>query len=329
MAIQLTIFPNQGFSICMSLRHVVDGRAFHHFMKSWAYICRSTTCGGGDLASSLEGSHALPFHNRDIIEDPKGLKITLLEELWNLPRENMKKLIDRSITNVVINNNEKVRAVFILNRDHIEKLKKWVYSECKRNGFDFESLHVSTFVVTSALMWVCKVQSEVTNPIPNNDEIYKLAFLADCRNRLEFSIPSTYFGNCVVGHMASLKRSKLVGGNGIVEAAIAIGREVREFQFDALKGVERCMVDAKEIGQLGQHVAITGSPKLGAYAIDFGLGKPKKCEILHIEHSGSISLSDCRDDEGGVEVGLVLGRVQMADFSTILKDYLENVASSD
>ncbi|TKY50093.1 Coumaroyl-CoA:anthocyanidin 3-O-glucoside-6''-O-coumaroyltransferase 1 [Spatholobus suberectus] len=320
MAIQVTIFPNYGFSICMTFRHVIaDGRAFLHFMKYWSYVCRTRS----DLAS-LEGSQASPLHNRDIIEDHKGLKLIFLEELWNLPTEGIKKLAD-PIPNV-INNNEKVRVVFMLNSDHVEKLKKLVSSECKSYGF--ESLHISTFVVTCSLMWVCKVQSEEASArtIPKNDEIYKLAFLADCRNRLQFSIPSTYFGNCIVGHMVSHKRSKLVGGNGIVEAAIAIGRKVRDFQFDALRGVEGFMADGKEIEQSGEHViTIAGSPKMGAYEIDFGWGKPKKCEILHIEYSGTISLSDCRDDEGGVEVELVLGRVQMSNFSTILEDYLRNL----
>ncbi|RDX88762.1 Coumaroyl-CoA:anthocyanidin 3-O-glucoside-6''-O-coumaroyltransferase 1, partial [Mucuna pruriens] len=131
----------------------------------------------------------------------------------------------------------------------------------------------------------------------------------------------------LLGHMVSLKRSKLVGGNGIVEAAIAIGSKVRDFQFDAFKGVENLMADAKEIGQLGQHaVTIAGSPKMGAYEIDFGLGKPKKCEVLHITFR--IYLADCRDD-GGEKVGLVLERVQMSNFSTILEDYLRNIASRD
>ncbi|KAG5096027.1 hypothetical protein JHK84_051615 [Glycine max] len=56
-----------------STSHVaVDGRAFHHFMKFWASICKFK----GDLGLvSLEGSLPLPLYNRDIIQDPKGLKL--------------------------------------------------------------------------------------------------------------------------------------------------------------------------------------------------------------------------------------------------------------
>ncbi|KAG4911828.1 hypothetical protein AAZX31_19G035500 [Glycine max] len=323
MAIQLTIFPEYGFSICISFRHVVaDARAFLHFMKFWSYVCRTKH----DVAATQD---LLPLLNRDIIKDPKGLKFVFLEELWNSPIESIIKTPPK----VVDKNDDKVRHAFVLRRDHVAKLKKWVSIECKSTyGLELESLHISTFVVTSALMWVCKVQSEEeANAITiannnNNDEIYSFTFLGDCRNRPEFSIPSTYFGNCVVFRMVSLNRSKLMGEKGIVEAAISIGRKVRDFQFDAMKDFENFMSLCRGGKKLNHASTIAGSPKLGTYETDFGWGKPKKCEILHIEYSRTISLSDCRDEEGGVEVELALGRAQMSKFSAILEEYLRNIA---
>lgn len=291
-------------------------------MKFWSYVCRTKH----DVAATQD---LLPLLNRDIIKDPKGLKFVFSEELWNSPIESIIKTPPK----VVDKNDDKVRHAFVLRRDHVAKLKKWVSIECKSTyGLELESLHISTFVVTSALMWVCKVQSEEeVNAITiannnNNDEIYSLKFLGDCRNRPEFSIPSTYFGNCIVIRIVSLNRSKLMGEKGIVEAAISIGRAVRDFQFDAMKDVENFM----SLGRSGRKVkhssTIAGSPKLGTYETDFGWGKPKKCEILHIEYSRTISLSDSRDEEGGVEVGLALGRAQMSKFSAILEEYLRNIA---
>ena len=123
----------------------------------------------------------LPLLNRDIIKDPKGLKFVFLEELWNSPIESIIKTPPK----VVDKNDDKVRHAFVLRRDHVAKLKKWVSIECKSTyGLELESLHISTFVVTSALMWVCKVQSEEeVNAITiannnNNDEIYSLKFQA-------------------------------------------------------------------------------------------------------------------------------------------------------
>ncbi|KAK7381162.1 hypothetical protein VNO78_33688 [Psophocarpus tetragonolobus] len=316
MAIQLTIFPNSGFSICTTFNHVVaDARSFYHFMKFWCNVCREKC----DFPSF---SQPLPFLNRDIMEDPKGLKLTMLEELWNFPMETLMKEPPNVVDNI-----DKVRHSFVLSLDHVDKLKKWVSIACKSKGLDVEPLHISTFVVISSLMWVCWVQSQEANDSSIlNDEVYKLGFMADCHNLLEYFVPLTYFGNCLASCIASLKKSTLIEENGIVEAVIAVGRKVSEFELDAMKVVQSIMSNFKELSESGNRgVTIAGSPKIGAYETDFGWGKPKKIEVLHIEDSGSISLSDGRDEEGGVEVGLVLGRDQMRKFSTILEKYLRKI----
>ena len=325
MAIQVTVLPSSGFSICLTYRHLAaDARAFLHFMKFWANVCGTRK----DLASSsLEGSLPLPFLNRDTIEDPKGIKLIYLQELWDSSAQGME--FNDPAPNFL---SDKVRLSFVLSRDHVEKLKKWVSVQCNSYGLELESLHISTFVVTSSLTWVCLAKSEGAsfNDVPNNDETHTLTFLADCRNRLELSIPTTYFGNCLVLRVVSLEKRKLVEDNGIVEAVIAIGSKVRDVQCEPLKGVESFMSDIKKTAKSRQHVIkVAGSPKLGVYDIDFGWGKPKKSEILHIEYSGSLSLSDCRDNKGGVEVGLVLGRPQANNFNIILEQHLKNIAVCD
>ncbi|KAE8075834.1 hypothetical protein FH972_014521 [Carpinus fangiana] len=74
MATQVTVFPNEGICIGITFRHAAaDGRAFHHFMKSWASICRT----GGDL-TCLDRSP--PFHDRAVIKDPNGHDKNFLKE---------------------------------------------------------------------------------------------------------------------------------------------------------------------------------------------------------------------------------------------------------
>lgn len=127
---------HSGFTICITFRHVaVDGRAFHHFMKFWASVCKSK----GDLGLA---SLALPLHNRDIIQDPKGLKLVFLEELWNLLPENVESKGEiRDVPSDI------VRHTFVLSHDHVEKLKKWVSIKCKSHGLAMPQ-HITTFVVT-------------------------------------------------------------------------------------------------------------------------------------------------------------------------------------
>ncbi|PPS19561.1 hypothetical protein GOBAR_AA01014 [Gossypium barbadense] len=67
MAIQVTVFPNAGIALGVTFNHVVaDGRAFIHFMKSWAFLNRSQ----GD--SSFLNNFPPPDFNRDLIKDPRA-----------------------------------------------------------------------------------------------------------------------------------------------------------------------------------------------------------------------------------------------------------------
>lgn len=74
---------------------------------------------------------------------------------------------------------------------------------------------------------------------------------------------------------------------------------------------------------------IAGSPKLEAYKTDFGWGKPKRSEVAHVDNSGTISLSDCRDKQGRIEVGLALPKIQMNKFSSILEEHLAEIVVLD
>ncbi|TKY48819.1 Malonyl-CoA:anthocyanidin 5-O-glucoside-6''-O-malonyltransferase [Spatholobus suberectus] len=70
------------------------------------------------------------------------------------------------------------------------------------------------------------------------------------------------------------------------------------------------MSDYRELWKPGKSVVvIVGSPKLTVYQIDFGWGNPKKSDAVHIDASGMISLSDCKDKEGGIDVGLAVDKI--------------------
>ncbi|KAK7394386.1 hypothetical protein VNO78_14913 [Psophocarpus tetragonolobus] len=300
MAIQVTLLPHSAFALCITYRHVAaDGRAFHHFIKFWASVCNSK----GDLAlASLKDTLALalPLHNRNTIQDPKGLKSIFLAELSNfLPLDVESKGIKLDVPS------DMVRHTFVLSHDLVQKLKKWVSIKCQSHGL--ATPHITTFVVTCSLIWVCKVKSEEV--VFNSIGILRKLF--GCGN-------------------AEVKRSKLVGGNGILEAAIAIGSEVRHLKDEALEGAETLMSNFTEFATLGKHMTIiAGSPTLQVYETDFGWGKPMRSEVVHVDNSGSISLSDCRDKEGRIEVGLALQKIQFNKFRTILEDHLKEISVFD
>ncbi|KAM7274609.1 hypothetical protein ACFE04_016475 [Oxalis oulophora] len=79
-AIQVTLFPNQGFCIGVGFRHtIVDAIAFSHFMKSWASICRCSCARVNQLDKFL-----VPSFSRDSILDPYEIESRQLRKLRDI-----------------------------------------------------------------------------------------------------------------------------------------------------------------------------------------------------------------------------------------------------
>lgn len=303
LAIQVTLFPNSGICIAAIFAHVAaDGRSFNHFMKSWASIFRS-----GRVLTR-------PVFVRDEIKvkDPCGLESIFLKEWWSWA-SNWEEEDESPILEIIPN---KVRSTFVLTRAHIERLKNWV----SRSYINQDQLHVSTFVVTCALAWTCLMKSQRSKKIQNQDDSCYFCFVGDCRNREEFAIPGTYFGNCLAICFVAVKMSELVSEEGILSAAKAIGQRVRDFENGALRGAENWMNDWKEKSE--GVVTVAGSPKLGVYETDFGWGRPRKSEVAQIDASSCIYIGDSRDEEGGVEIGVALTKSEMEAFGSFYEEAL-------
>ncbi|KAF7805882.1 coumaroyl-CoA:anthocyanidin 3-O-glucoside-6''-O-coumaroyltransferase 1-like [Senna tora] len=305
MAIQFTVFPGSGFSIGVIFRHVAaDGKSFHHFMKSWASICRNRG------TEEMQEIDAEPIHDRVSVQDPDELEEFFLNWWWNVGKNRMMEVK----SDIFIN---KVRATIVLRRAQIEKLKNWV-SELAN------TTKVSSFVATCSLIWVCLLKSEEKEGDGEEDDDKPCCFVfsADCRNRYGLSIPETYFGNCLAFCYVGVKRKVVVGEFGLGEAAKAIGNKVKEMEREGLGGAKKWVEYWKEMGS-GLHKVIVGaSPRFKVYETDFGWGKVKKSEVVHTDKLGIISLAESRDEEGGIEIGLSLPKDQMERFNVILNKCL-------
>ncbi|WJX69167.1 hypothetical protein P8452_53451 [Trifolium repens] len=322
MSIQVTVMPNSGFSICLTFNHVAaDGKSLHHFMKFWASVSKNRAINKNlSLEQSLSMPLVLPSHERDRVKDLKGLKQIYLEELKDFDSKNLEfaGLVRDSYVN-------KIRTTLVLSFEQVQKLKKWVGEKCKESH---GTNHVSTFVVTSSLIWFCMIKSELTSEGDYVDDLCYFVFLADCRDSTEFSIPKTYFGNCISSFTVAVKRDELVGKNGIVVASNGIEKKIRDFKSNALLGAESLMSEYRDLSKPGTSlVVVAGSPKLAVYETDFGWGKPKKSDAVHLDSSGSISLSDCRDGGNGIEIGLALERSRMTNFISIFQEQLNNICN--
>ncbi|KAM7266222.1 hypothetical protein ACFE04_004119 [Oxalis oulophora] len=148
--------------------------------------------------------------------------------------------------------------------------------------------HLSSLVVTSSLVWKCFIKSLETRSDEDNDNVCDLNVSADLRTRIS-ETPSTYFGNCIAGLYIGVKRSELVGHEGLIAAAKAIGKSIKELKTGVLRAIENY------VNSVLQN--------------NFGTA------ILFLVSGNCMTLAECRNDEGGIEIALELKTVEMAAFT--------------
>ncbi|KAL0697274.1 hypothetical protein Bca4012_053396 [Brassica carinata] len=316
MVIQVTIFPGRGVCIGNTSSHVAgDGVAFTHFMKYWMSLTKSN---GTDPATLLLPSP--PIHScRSIIKDPGQVTAGHLERFWG--QNSGKNGSHATPENMV-------RATFTMSRNLIDNLKSWVTTEQSENQSP-----VSTFVVTLAFTWVNLIKtlvgdsSETEDKVEDRDEqLFNLMINVDCRNRIKFTepVPPTYFGNCMAPGIVSVKKRDLLGEKGLLVASDAITRRIKEMlSSDLLKTAPSWGQGVRKWVMSRFPTSIAGAPKLGLYDMDFGLGKPCKMELVHIETGGSIAFSESKDGSNGVDIGLALEKEKMNTFVLIWQQRIE------
>ncbi|CAI9116062.1 OLC1v1017112C1 [Oldenlandia corymbosa var. corymbosa] len=323
LGIQVTLFPNSGISIGISNHHAVgDASTIFQFMKTWANLSFQVLQEDRDSVSAKTlGSENLPFYDRTVVKDPKGIASIFLQK-WNAIIEFMKKGDGFPVFEFMNKINVNVRKTFVITRKDIDKLK----SLAAKNGE--KVLHLSSFTVTAAYVWTCLVKSRA----PSGEEIGAkdselFAFPAECRGRMNPPLPENYFGNFITPSMIETEHGKLAGGGGFQTAVKLIGKAIHERLENSetlFLGAERWMDELHE-EKWARNVGVAGSPKFSYYNLDFGWGKAVKFEFVSIDLTGAISLHGCRDPDGVLEVGLSIPKPKMDAFTTIFRDGLNSL----
>ncbi|MED6189496.1 hypothetical protein PIB30_096481 [Stylosanthes scabra] len=306
MALQVTFFPNHGFSIGVTSHHaVLDGKTSTSFIKSWAYLCNklgdSSSSSPCDLPPELS-----PFFDREIVKDPKGLEAKYLSDWLKEGGSNNRSL---KVWNLQVPQ-DSVRGLFQLSRSNIEKLKNFVASKGSSN------LHLSSFVVSLAYAWVCKVKAEQTK-----SKKVGMAINVDCRDRLDPPLPPTYFGNCIGGKFAFAETRKFLDEDdgGVVAAVESLSSVLEALKDGVLNEAEiwsSMLHDGLHSDEDVKMIGAAGTPRFEVYGSDFGWGRPKKVEMVSIDRTGAISLSDSRDGDG-IQLGFVSSKASMESFASI------------
>ncbi|KAG6656925.1 phenolic glucoside malonyltransferase 1-like [Carya illinoinensis] len=311
LALQVTTFSNCGFCIGITAHHaVLDGRSSTMFMKSWARICKL----GGDALSLVP--ELTPCYDRMVIKDPTGLEAIYLNEWMNENGPNNKSLMVWELKTPP----DTVRGTFKLTRANLEKLRQLIMtSMLEEKNKQKQPLHLSTYTLTCAYTLVCLAKAERLR-----DTKYLFAFTVDARHRLEDLIPGTYFGNCVAGRTASLEGNELLGQEGTAVAVKAISEAIRSLGDGVLSGAEKWLEIVFTVKN-ARVIGVAGSPRFELYNTDFGWGKPMKVDIISIDKTGAISISETRNGAGEIEVGLVLKKPEMEVFASLFAKGLEGL----
>ncbi|EXB38118.1 Anthocyanin 5-aromatic acyltransferase [Morus notabilis] len=287
---------------------VVDGKSFFIFMKSWAHICRSLGSGDDQLPLELK-----PAYDRSYINDPADLG-TIFSNRWlNMDGPDNRSLLPWKRLSTV--QSDAVRGTFQLPRGEIEKLKRLVNDQkhCP-------DIHVSTFSVTYAYTFIRLVKAE---EISDNKVLLRIGM--DFRSRLDPALPATYFGNCLGGTFAVVEREALLGKGGLFVVVNAISEAIKGLGKGLLDRAENWVPSSIDVFKtLPKRYGVSSSPRFAAYNTDFGWGKPTKVEVTSIR-SGTMSLSDNRNGDGGVEIGLVLRKHHMKAFASLFAEGLESL----
>ncbi|GKC06652.1 malonyl-coenzyme A:anthocyanin 3-O-glucoside-6''-O-malonyltransferase-like protein [Tanacetum coccineum] len=300
-AVQVTFFPNRGFSIGLTNHHTLgDASTRFIFLKAWTSIAKS----GNDESFLTNGT--LPLYDR-LAENTK------LGESYLKFAAKYDTITENYALKTLSGPTDEVRATFVLTRNVLNQLKKSVLTELPTIAY------ASSFTVACAYVWNCLATA-------SHDGRQMFGFSIDCRGRINPPVPVNYFGNCLSGCFVMEKTTMLTGKEGFVNAAKLLGEALHK----TLTNKNGPMLDLDSVseffadGMPSTMIGVAGTPKLKSYDIDFGWGKPKKVETISLDFNGSISMNACKESSDDLEIGVVLPANEMDIFVRTFQDGLQS-----
>ncbi|KAG5223129.1 phenolic glucoside malonyltransferase [Salix suchowensis] len=290
LALQITLFPNKGFSIGCAAHHAaLDGKSSILFMKAWAHLCKNSPC--------LLPAELIPFFDRTVVQDPEGIGIEYLNNWSSMNQadagsDSKARCLEPFPPKEVEPNS--ARATFTFSREDIKKMRERILSQldkvCDKN--DAEPIHLSSFAITLSYALVCLVKARGLR----GDE------------KMMFGIPAD-----------------LMQDDGIIYVTRKVSEVIQKIENAALEGakdrVKKLMATALDAIPVG----VAGSARFEVYGVDFGWGRPKNVEVTSIDRSGAISMAESKAESGGVEIGLVLKKDVMGIFKNLFVNGLKHV----
>jgi hypothetical protein len=320
LALQITLFPNQGVSIGATVHHgVLDAKNVAMFIRAWAHVHKQFSENENADLITLP-PELTPFLARTIIEDPDGIDMLYLNS-WlglNLPGLDTNHRSLKPFKQAITDPYSKVRALVRLSREDIKNLRERVLCQIEKLHLDTETrpMHLSSFVLAYAYVFVCVFKAK---KLERDDKVV-LGLTADCRARL--GIPENYFGCCVMPFFVHIGPETVVQENGFLNVIERLSEIIVRLNKGVLDGAKEKFAEFMTIRPGTLMVTVSGSPQFQIYKADFGWGVPRKVETPSIDKTGSISMQENADGRGGIEIGLVLLKHEMEIFNSLFVDGL-------
>uniref|UniRef100_A0A1J3JDZ2 BAHD acyltransferase n=1 Tax=Noccaea caerulescens TaxID=107243 RepID=A0A1J3JDZ2_NOCCA len=303
--LQITLFPKQGFCVGLTINHLVmDGKTVVKFLKSWAHICKYGT--------TPQDIHLPMLLDRKVINIPPELESDFFKRTPYLSG-NVRTLKFPSTKKT----EDLVRVTLELTQENVKKLRERAKSESTLS----DDLHLSTFVLTYAYVLTCVVKArgdDEDRPVP-------FTFAADFRDRLDPPVPVNYFGNCGLPISFSGDKAKtFLGEDGFVNAVKILSDSVKGLDSRGAESIWELYEEGLKNMELGsaQKLSVSGSNKFGIYGCDFGWGRPVSTENVFFNKNLLFSMTEMRDETGGVEIGMCLQKCVMDGFISVFQNGL-------
>ncbi|CAJ1973403.1 unnamed protein product [Sphenostylis stenocarpa] len=285
LSIQVTELVDGVFIGC-SMNHVIgDGTSYWNFFNTWSQIFQAQSHQAQAHEYDVPISYQ-PIHNRWF---PNNCSPPI-----NLPFKHHDEFISRSEASLLR------ERIFQFSAESIAKLKAKANSESN-------TTEISSFQSLSALVW----RSITRARSPPNEQKTSCRLAANCRSRMEPTLPEEYFGNCLHAVEAETTTGELLE-NGIGWAAWKLHVAVANLNDRVVLQFLQQWLESPLIYQIGRFfdpycVMMGSSPRFNMYGNDFGMGKAVAARSGYAnKFDGKVSSYPGRDGGGSIDLEVCL-----------------------
>ncbi|XP_026382914.1 omega-hydroxypalmitate O-feruloyl transferase-like isoform X2 [Papaver somniferum] len=295
LAVQVTRFKCGGFILGVSVNHcIVDGLSLVEFLNSW-----------GELARGLPLTIP-PFLDRTLLKARKPTKVEFTHNEYTEIED-----ISKNTTNLV-HEEDLVFKSFAFDSMKLKQLK----TKAMEDGV---LQTCSTFEALTAFIWRARSRALKLHP----DQITKLYFAVDGRDRFYPPLPKGYFGNGAMFMSTLCSLSELLG-NLMSYTVQLIRNSIKSVTDSCIRSSIDCYEETRTRASLSATFLVSTWSKLSFHTTDFGCGVPVS--------PGPVPFSDLDlflpygDDRKGINVFIGLPSSAMMIFEKLMEI---NIQSTD